>query len=163
MINYTNLRIGNPTTVISVPQLLSFTLPSIERVFDTERRISFAGEVPIPVGFAAMTLEFSMKAIDDSVLTILSDITGCSFIFTGAEQQGNTFRSHGCVLTGFPESVSLGEFAPDGVTYNITAMINSLGYYLNNIERLYVDYRNYIYRVNGANQFDNIASVIGVI
>lgn len=162
-VNYWSLRVANDSAIVGNADVTSLELPTITRTFDTDRRIGYAGIVPIPTGFDELSLTFTTKAVDNTFLTVLSSIESVNFVFTGLEQDSTSGVNKIVVLcSGFVENLPMGNFSDNGSEYEFTAKISRIELVYNGDSVLVFDPKNYIYSVNGYNQFVNIASNLAV-
>ena len=160
-VNYWSLRVSNDTTIVGNADVTSLELPTITRTFDTDRRIGYSGIVPIPTGFDELSLTFTTKAIDNVFLTVLSSIDTVNFVFTGLEQDTTSGVNKVTVLcSGFVENLPMGTFSDGGSEYEFTAKISRIELIYNGDSVLVFDPKNYIYSINGLNQFSTISSTL---
>lgn len=162
MIEHWSLKIANSNQVTAVAEVTELELPSIGREFDTDRRVGYAGSVPIPTGFSEMELTFNTTKVTEAFYSVLCSLTEISFLFTGMESESGLFNVHTIAAFGYVESVPLGTYDAESSEYEITAKISSLEMKINGQQVVLFSPKAYKYIVNGIDQFVNIRNTLGI-
>lgn len=162
MITLWNLRVSDSSAVTGNAEVTDLELPQIVREFDTDRRVGYAGSVPLPSGFGEMELTFTTTKVDLNFYKILGSMGEVGFLFTGVEQDQNELISHTVAAFGFVENLPLGSFATDSSEYEVTAKISRVELQINGVQVLVFDPKSYIYTINGVNQMLNIRNTLGI-
>lgn len=162
MITLWNLRVADSTTVSSNAQITDLELPTIVREFDTDRRVGYAGSIPLPVGFGEMELSFTSTKTDLNFYKILGSMGEVSFLFTGVEQENDELTTIAIAAFGYVENLPLGTFSVDSSEYELTAKISRVEVQINGVQVLVYDPKSYVYSINGVNQMLNIRNTLGI-
>ncbi len=162
MITLWNLRVADSTSVTGNAEITDLELPNIVREFDTDRRVGYAGVVPLPTGFGELELTFTTTKVDPNFYKILASLGEVAFLFTGVEQSGTELTTHTIACFGFVENLPLGTFGVDSSEYELTAKISRVEVQVNGVQVLVYDPKSYIYSVNGVNQMLNIRTTLGI-
>lgn len=162
MIEHWSLKVANAQQVTGIAEVSDLDLPSISREFDTDRRVGYAGAVPIPTGFGEMDLSFTTTKVTESFYSVICSLAEISFLFTGMESEGGLYTVHTIAAFGFVENVPLGSYDNESSEYEITAKISSIEMKINNQQVLLFSPKAYRYVVNGIDQFVNIKTTLGI-
>jgi P2 family phage contractile tail tube protein len=162
MIEHWSLKVANAQQVTGIAEVSDLDLPSISREFDTDRRVGYAGAVPIPTGFSEMDLSFTTTKVTESFYSVICSLAEISFLFTGMESEGGLYNVHTIAAFGFVENVPLGSYDNESSEYEITAKISSIEMKINNQQVLLFSPKAYRYVVNGIDQFVNIKTTLGI-
>src|SRR4028118_104046 len=122
MIEHWSLKVGsNGGLMTAIAEVTELELPNISREFDTDRRVGYAGAVPIPTGFGEMDLSFTTTKVTETFYSVLCSLAEVSFLFTGMESEGGEFNVHTIAAFGYVEQIPLGSYDNESSEYEITA------------------------------------------
>lgn len=139
------------------------TLPKFEATGETVSGAGILGEFesPVPGAFKSQSIEVPFRIIDKTMFQMASQAG--SLTFRGS-QQINDYSAGGVVNQGVRvetrgpiKGLDLGKATPGKTTDSkLTQEILFIAIYLDDVEELYLDKLNFIYRLSGVDQLAGI-------
>lgn len=145
------------------------TLPKFDNIGGTVSGAGILGEfeTPVPGAFKSQTIDIGFRVIDKTMFELAAQASSASLTFRGS-QQINDFTNGGIIAQGVRmetrggiKGIELGKASPGKATDSkITQEILFVALYIDDVEELYLDKLNYIYRLHGVDQTADIRANI---
>lgn len=151
---------------ISVAGLATeFTLPTLEREFDTDKRAGESGVVPRPKFITEMVATIKLMStseeFENAMLSNLAKPVTLQLKASAADTVTGITVPYIVSLRGYFSEYPLGDFTDMGMEQEISMMISYVSKtFGSNI--VIIDPKNYIYSINGVNLWAGVKTELGL-
>lgn len=155
-INYSPVKLNGIVTEVKAPKL--------ERDFDTEKRAGESGVIARPKFFNEVELSFTVKRIFPNFVKAIMQAVNLPLTFqcnTIIESATGVNEVYSWYAKGYPSSLPFGDLNADGMDSEVTLMCSFLSCTYGTFTMVY-DPANYVYSINGSNQFNDIKLSLGI-